>query len=109
MKNCNKISDLFEEKPCQWGLRGDPYLWNEMIQFIGEFKIPDTEEQLISLIESTFEQLTGSELSSTNDIHIERYSHGGMSSGYVCLEFWREKALPMFRERYIRCITNRTK
>jgi hypothetical protein len=24
------VSIIFQEPPSQWGLRGDPYLWNEL-------------------------------------------------------------------------------
>jgi len=26
-----KIAELFHKRPIQWGLRGDPHLWAEMI------------------------------------------------------------------------------
>ena len=26
----NTVSELFNEEPRQWGLRGDPFLWDEM-------------------------------------------------------------------------------
>jgi hypothetical protein len=71
-----------------------------MKHIIGELPLPETEDQLISLIKIVFEQLTGAPLSSCDDIFIERYSDGGMSSGYVCSKFWREKAVPLFRARY---------
>ena len=28
--NHMKVSEIFEDEPIQWGLRGDPYLWQEM-------------------------------------------------------------------------------
>jgi hypothetical protein len=61
---------------------------------------PQTEEEFIALLEKTFEELTGSRLSSADDIYVEKYAHGGMSSGYVSPAFWRETALPLLRTRY---------
>ena len=39
------------------------------------------------------------------DIFIKRYAHGGMSSGYVCLQFWREKVFPLLQARYLEFMT----
>jgi hypothetical protein len=102
-----RILVLFEDRPTQWGLRGDPCLWEEMKDAIGELPLLESEDQLILLIERTFEELTGVSLSSTDDILVERYSHGGMSSGYVCTEFWRKVAVPLLQGRY--SIASKTK
>lgn len=59
------VSVIFNERPKSWGLRGDPYLWDDL----------------------------------DKQIYCEKYSHGGMSSGYVSLEFWVEVAIPMLIER----------
>jgi hypothetical protein len=98
--NNKRISEIFEEKPWQWGLRGDPFLWKEMADKIGELPLPDTERQLEELLHATFKNLVGFPISHRKDVLIERYAHGGMSSGYVSLRFWREKAIPMLLTRY---------
>jgi hypothetical protein len=95
-----KISALFSEEPHQWGLRGDPFLWKEIVQSIGGQPLPDTELQLSQLLDSTFERLVGCPISQLEDAYVERYAHGGMSSGHVSPEFWREKAFPMLLARY---------
>lgn len=95
-----QLSALFEEEPFRWGLRGDPYLWRDMGRTLRAVALPQTEAQFVALIESTFEQLTGAPLSSTDYIYVEKYDHGGMSSGYVSPPFWRETALPLLRARY---------
>jgi hypothetical protein len=65
-----------------------------------EVPFPQTEAEFIALLERTFEELTGSPLSSADDIYVEKYAHGGMSSGYVSPAFWRETALPLLLTRY---------
>lgn len=94
------LSQLFQDRPAQWGLRGDPHLWDEMAATLKERAYPDTEEELVALLEQTYEQLTGVPLSNPNPVYIERYSHGGMSSGYVSPQFWSETAVPMLIEKY---------
>ena len=82
-------------------MRGDPYLWNEMRDHFAETPLPETADELIDLIETTFEQLTEHSISEEKKhIFIERLSHGGMSSGMISLEFWRDKSIPLIRERF---------
>ena len=95
-----KIVVLFENQPRQWSLRGDRFLWQEIVETIGELPLPDTEIQLIELLNSTFDRLVGYPITHQQDIYIERYAHGGMSSGCVCPEFWRDKVFPLLRARY---------
>ena len=55
-------STLFKPQPDQWGLRGDPFLWRAMERVLSKIPLPPTEDQLIALIEASFEKLTGSVL-----------------------------------------------
>jgi hypothetical protein len=95
-----KLSRLFQDKPQQWGLRGDPYLWDEMAATLKERAYPATEQELAALLEQTYAQLTGAPLSNREPVYVERYSHGGMSSGYVSPQFWAETAIPMLIEKH---------
>jgi hypothetical protein len=100
MQPSKTLVSLFRDEPSHWGLRGDPYLWQEMKAALGNHIYPSTEEQLTALLEQTYQQLTGTPLNSPDPIFVERYSHGGMSSGYVSPQFWAEKAIPLLRARY---------
>lgn len=100
MQTNKTIAQLFEQTPHQWGLRGDPHLWNEMREMLSDAPYPATEEEFAALIERTYEQLTGKPLAEREPIFIPRHSHGGMSSGYVSPPFWAEKALPLLRAHY---------
>jgi hypothetical protein len=94
------LAQLFEEEPWQWGMRGDPHLWREMKGTLGSAVYPNTEEQLVALLEQAYEQLTALPLTHPEPIYVERYNHGGMSGGYVSPQFWLEKAIPLLRARY---------
>ena len=100
-----KISALFENQPRQWSLRGDRFLWQEIAETIGELPLPATEIQFIELLNITFDRLVGYPITHQQDIFIKRYAHGGMSSGYVCLQFWREKVFPLLQARYLEFVT----
>jgi len=96
------MAELFEPKPLQWGLRGDPYLWGEMASALANAPVPATQMQLDDLLEETFMRLIGAPPeSSASSVFVERYSHGGMSSGRVSLAFWRETAFPLLQARYV--------
>lgn len=95
------ISELFKPEPGRWGLRGDPYLWEEMASTLADVPLPPTEGQFNELVEETFARLVGAPLDSREDsVWVERYSHGGMSTGQVSFAFWREIGIPLLCSRY---------
>ena len=100
MQEQENLSRLFQEKPPHWGLRGDPSLWQEMSDVLGDRAYPNTEEEFAVLIEQTYEQLTGVPLTQRDYLYVERYDHGGMSSGQIAPSFWIEKGIPLLRARY---------
>jgi hypothetical protein len=62
--------------------------------------IPSDSSELKQQIEHAFLLLTGHPLSSSNYFFVEKYAHGGMSSGVISPAFWREKAVPLLVNRY---------
>ena len=90
------VASLFDQKPGQWGLRGDPYLWEEMRSKFIAVPLPESAEVLEALLAKAFETLTSYPLTADQKIiAIERLAHGGMSSGGVSIPFWRETAIPL--------------
>jgi hypothetical protein len=100
LNNPKSIATFFEEKTYQWGLRGDPHLWNEMSEHFAHIPIPDSADELVHLIEAAFELSTGHSILEEANFYVERFSHGGMSSGVVSPEFWRDKVIPVMCERF---------
>jgi len=96
------VSALFNPDPIQWGFRGDPYLWREMASTLKDVALPNTGAELDRLLEEAFDRLVGASLSSpASSVFVQRYSHGGMSSGRVSLAFWRDTGFPLLRSRYV--------
>jgi hypothetical protein len=92
---------IFEEEPDTWGLRGDPFLWREMAQTLAEnLPFPRTGDDFRAWIGMAFRKLVGKALSGDEAIYVERYAQGGMSSGYISPQFWRETAIPLLLSRY---------
>jgi len=100
MTNQKKLSAIFAGRPIGWGLRGDPHLWDAFEASVSNSTYPESIDELNKLIESLFEQLTGFPISHQEDIYIKEFAHGGMSSGHVCPEYWRNEAFPLLRKRY---------
>jgi len=95
------ISSLFIEEPYQWGLRGDPYLWDEMRLNSKNKKILDNENLMKDYLYELFKNLTDFEITINKNIHIKRYFYGsGMSGGCVCSNWWIEYGIPFILERY---------
>lgn len=86
-----KVFELFAAPPGAMGLRGDRYLWEAMRCYFFEKDIYVSElnaETLQVLYSEAFEKLTGKPLSAQESFHLDQFSHGGMSSGYIAPSFW---------------------
>lgn len=56
---------------------------------------------LIHQLHQAFLEIVGQPLTSSDDvIFVERFAHGGMSSGTVAPQFWRDTILPQLIERF---------
>ena len=104
MKNTNKnLSIIFENKPKQWGLRGNPYMWDYLQKYCEEIPINCGEEKIKEIIESKFTEKTGEELTSEAQAYDKEFDHGGMSSGRISGSFWLEVAIPLLVDKYRKC------
>ncbi len=94
-----KASVLFEPEP-RWGLRGDPPLWRAMSERLADVDMPDSPEDVARLLRSTFAELAEVDLDDpASSVYREQFNEGGMSRGMVCLDWWRERLMPLLIER----------
>lgn len=101
------IATLLNEEPAQWGTRGDPYLWEAMQAVLDDTPLPSSLNELDALLQQTYEELTGHSTDYEEPFFVERFSHGGMSSGYISPEFWVHKAFPLLKARYHQTMNHR--
>lgn len=94
------MKQIFEEEPGQWGLRGDPYLWKDLRDYMTNAQQPENEEEFEKLFHDAFKKITGEDLTPGRHIFMERYNFGGMSSGRIDSDFWIAKGFPLLRERF---------
>ena len=86
---------LFTPTPERWGLRGDRFLWEELTASLAKQRLPNSVSVLLKDIGKKFRELTDRKLLNEGEFTIDRYSHGGMSSGMVDMSYWRG---PLWRE-----------
>lgn len=89
------IADMFTVPPDTWGARGEPYFWEDLRRHYLKNKtpLPDRFEMFISELHATFEKLTQHSIYEREWFFVEKYSHGGMSSGRVDPAGWREDGM----------------
>jgi hypothetical protein len=97
-----KYSVLFEPRPATWGLRGDPYLWQALLERYGADDFPATAAELVKLLEAAYQEFTGQAIEVDQPVYVEQFAHGGMSSGYVSPTFWQQTGMPLLVERFER-------
>lgn len=94
------ISTIFDTKPEQWGLRGHPYLWEDLATYFSEIPMPPTLDAFESEFGKAYQKITGKSIDKDDYIYIAGYSHGGMSSGMIDPNFWKKELIPLLLERY---------
>jgi hypothetical protein len=96
-----KMAGLFDPEPETWGLRGDPYLWRALREHLSETYIPASADGVISLLHAAFGEFAGLDLASdtASSLYRAQYAHGGMSSGMISLDTWRQQLMPILVER----------
>lgn len=99
-RGASRLGELFSWEPDEWSLRGDPYLWAEMRTVLTDHPLPASKEALADSVTAAFLELTERDLYTARDpFSVERFAHGGMSSGYVDPAWWRDEALPQLAAR----------
>lgn len=93
------LSDIFRERPEQWGLRGDPYFWGDLQTEFAFDDISITEKELTDRIFAAFEKKTHKPLTEDSTCYVEEYAHGGMSSGRLSGEWILNSCIPLLQTR----------
>ena len=95
-----KLSVIFEEKPQQWGFRGDPYFWDHLKALAEQMEVTSSDE-LERWIKEEYRSLSGKPLTDEygDFAVIGQFTHGGMSSGGVDNLWWTEEGIPLLKSR----------
>ena len=82
------------------GLRGDPFLWNELREHFATTGLPATIQDFTIQVVSMFEELTDHSLFEEAPIAVERFNSGGMSSGHIDANWWKCTGIPILRTQF---------
>ena len=94
------ISNLMVYPPDSWGLRGDPYLWLDLLKKLSFKTIPNSAEELIQILNKQINELIGEKMEIGKDYFVEVYNNGGMSGGMISGEFWINKGIPYILSKF---------
>lgn len=94
------VSEIFD-KPQQWGLRGDPFLWEYLENYYATIGLPYPVENLKEDILRIFKDFVGELPVRGKHYFVKEFAktHVGMSTGCLSADFWLDKAIPLLSER----------
>lgn len=96
------MADAFKSEPSQWGLRGDPYVWDRMRELLEGVGVPVDRVEQRRLLRAAFRTVVGVDVeheAEEDRVHIAELDHGGQSGGWVDLVTWRERLMPILEAR----------
>ncbi len=98
---CHKsyVSDIFADRPKQWGLRGDPFFWEDLKTVFAFDELSITPGTLADRICDVYQRVTGERLTTDSKGYVQKYDHGGMSSGQLDGKWILNTCIPMLQER----------
>lgn len=99
LRHCSYVSNIFHNRPRQFGLRGDSYFWDDLQTEFAFTTIAITERELVDKVYTLFKAKTGEDLTLDAVCYVEEYAHGGMSSGQLSGDWIVNKCIPMLKQR----------
>ena len=92
-KNGEYLFTHFYEPIIGWGSRGTPYLWQAIAREFSNDRVSDFDKKTFEdKYLNVFYLLTNVDLrTSAEEFYCEDYAHGGMSSGVIFVNFFREE------------------
>lgn len=95
------VALIFDPEPDQWGLRGDPFLWEYLKERYRGVNLPYSPQALREDVLHIFAELTGELPAPGEHYYVEQFAktHVGMSTGWLSGDFWRDTAIPLLMER----------
>lgn len=76
------LSELFIEKPWQFGLRGDLFFWDYLEEYFSKVEFPYSETWFTDDIYRLFLEVSSEQLQVNAKSLVKDFAPGGMSSGH---------------------------
>ncbi len=96
------IESIFENEPGQWGLRGDPHMWQELRKSLNDLKESINQIEFEEELEKRFNGIVQQKGKQTSNetVWFESFPQLGMSGGSISLSWWQETGLPLIKNKY---------
>ncbi|SHK71495.1 hypothetical protein SAMN02746009_01445 [Hymenobacter psychrotolerans DSM 18569] len=102
--NPTQLQFIFHPTPDQWGLRGDPALWQELEYVCATLQLPTSPAAIDQLLAFLYHNLVGEEPVAGHRPYVPRYQGGGMSGGHVSADFWLTQGFPTLKSRMLQLV-----
>jgi len=102
----NVFQEIFKENPTSWGLRGDPYMWEELRSHMTNIGHKFTVKEFDNYITGFFINflLANGKKVGEDIYHVRCFPAEGMSGGKVSMVWWQEIAKTELIVRYNKAI-----
>jgi hypothetical protein len=97
------LADGFDVVHRQWGLRGDPHVWEALRTAVGGDPTPADPAEVQAAFSAGLRRVAGIDVESGDGQAVQRgeFAHGGMSSGMVDVGWWRDRGVPLLVQRAV--------
>lgn len=102
--NSDQINVIFKE-PTQWGLRGDPQMWDAL----KEFALKSNPANFMNAILSEFNRIIENGEKNDRVVFIKVFAIDGMTSGNVSIDWFNETGFPLLKGRYEKVTEDKSK
>lgn len=94
------LDDGFDVVHRQWGLRGDPHVWQALRSAVGAEPTPESAELVRAALVAGLRRVADVDVDGDpRPVRREEFAHGGMSSGMVDVGWWHDKGVPLLVQR----------
>ncbi len=96
---------IFENKPIQWGFRGDTELWDELRKRFSTYNDPKNKSEFNKALDFEFNELLKRGKKFPNGIvWFKEFSQKGMSGGAISIKWWTDIGIPLLKQRYAKTL-----
>lgn len=68
-------------------------MWEDLKEAFIAIPLPCSKKKFLTLFYKYYKKITKHDFGDEESFFMDKYSHGGMSSGMISARFWREKAI----------------
>lgn len=97
------LGDAFDVMHRQWGMRGDPHVWEALRDLLADAPTPCQTGAVRHAFTDGIHRLTGIDVDreERHQVYLDGFDHGGMSGGVLDVDWWRQEGIPLLVQRAV--------